>query len=272
MEEKYKKLAEQGYEINFGAVLSDTWADIKKYLGSYIGFFIVSMILIVIGFIFLLIPVLGGGLMFALMAGYMTYSRAAEKGDSSFGNFFLGFKSLGQLCIYGLILALMLSPFYFILIYFAMPWEYYMEIMQHPEDAVSIMEEMQYQMEGKQLYMSTIQYGTQFLMLIVNSLMVFALPLIVDRKMKAWDAIVTSFHVAKSKFWVIFAILFVTSLITTAGIIFTCLLGMVVLVPFQYLVPFTLYKKVFDSIDSGSEVDTFGIKEQDVNTENDEVR
>ena len=55
----------------------------------------------------------------------------------------------------------------------------------------------------------------------------FTLPLVVDRKMDFWQAIVTSWKVVGKHWWKTFAFVFVTSLINIAGLFCFCLGGLV---------------------------------------------
>lgn len=80
--------------------------------------------------------------------------------------------------------------------------------------------------------------------LLLSGLFMFTIPLIVDRKLGAIDAMATSFNTLKSQMWMALAFALVIGLLSGAGILLCCV-GIFVTAPLGILSLATLYRDFF---------------------------
>lgn len=78
---------------------------------------------------------------------------------------------------------------------------------------------------------------------VLSALTMFSIFLIVERGMDFWPAIVASYEVVKENFWVLLALVVVSSIISTLGFV-ACCVGVFVTMPFYSCVLAVAYRKV----------------------------
>ncbi len=78
----------------------------------------------------------------------------------------------------------------------------------------------------------------------------FAYPLIVDRKLKAIDAIKLSFRAGLANFWRLLGMMLLTGLMTAVGVI-ACYVGAFLVMPISYAAIAKAYEQVFGLSDGG---------------------
>ncbi len=78
----------------------------------------------------------------------------------------------------------------------------------------------------------------------------FAYPLIVDRKLKAIDAIKLSFRAGLANFWRLLGMMLLTGLMTAVGVI-ACYVGAFLVMPLSYAAIAKAYEQVFGLSDGG---------------------
>ena len=78
----------------------------------------------------------------------------------------------------------------------------------------------------------------------LSALLMFALFLIVDRKMDFWPACMASVDKVKTNFWPFFGLSLVLGLVATSGVI-VCCVGLLVTLPLVYCVTAVAYRDVF---------------------------
>jgi len=78
----------------------------------------------------------------------------------------------------------------------------------------------------------------------------FAYPLIVDRKLKAIDAIKLSFRAGLSNFWRLLGMMLLTGLMTTVGVL-ACYVGAFLVMPLSYAAIAKAYEQVFGLSEGG---------------------
>ena len=76
------------------------------------------------------------------------------------------------------------------------------------------------------------------------ALLMFALFLIVDRKMDFWPACMASVDKVKTNFWPFFGLALVLQVLTVAGLL-VCFVGLLITVPLVYCVTAVAYRDVF---------------------------
>jgi hypothetical protein len=79
---------------------------------------------------------------------------------------------------------------------------------------------------------------------------IFAYPLIVDRKLKAIDAIKLSFRAGLSNFWRLLGMMLLTGLMTIVGML-ACYVGAFLVMPLSYAAIAKAYEQVFGLSDGG---------------------
>jgi uncharacterized membrane protein len=83
-----------------------------------------------------------------------------------------------------------------------------------------------------------------FLLYAVQTLLIFGLFLIVDKRMEFWPASMESFNKVKTNFWPFLGLIVVTSIIGSIGTI-ACGIGVVVTAPIQACILTVAYREVF---------------------------
>jgi uncharacterized membrane protein len=78
----------------------------------------------------------------------------------------------------------------------------------------------------------------------VGTAVIFAIPLIVDKKMDFWPAVMASFNKIKPNFWMFLAYYLVVGLISGVGMI-ACGIGVLVTAPFSMIAVAVAYKDTF---------------------------
>jgi hypothetical protein len=82
------------------------------------------------------------------------------------------------------------------------------------------------------------------IMLLVSVGFIFAYPLIVERKLKGFDAVKLSFRAAMANFWRLFLMIILTSLLGLAGVLL-CYVGVFLVMPISYAAIDVAYEQVF---------------------------
>ncbi|MBX2959277.1 MAG: hypothetical protein KF732_04905 [Flavobacteriales bacterium] len=106
LNQKVEQLTTEGYEFKFGKYLSDGFDYFKAQAGLFIGFFVLSIVMIIAGSF---IPVIGSIasqiLSVTFFVGYFIVCNKIKLGSTvSFDDFFKGFSSIGQIAIIQLII------------------------------------------------------------------------------------------------------------------------------------------------------------------------
>lgn len=89
-----------------------------------------------------------------------------------------------------------------------------------------------------------------FVVIIISIGFTFVYPLLVDRRMAALDAIKLSFKAALSNFWRLLLLMFLTGLISVAGVLL-CYVGMFLAFPVTYGALAMAYEQVFGLAEPG---------------------
>ncbi len=238
------ELLTNGYDFNMGKYMGDGWDLFKKGAGSYIGFtivfFIMVMVLAFIPFVNLLLSVFE----YVLLAGIFIYSRNLLNNKGEFSNFFEGFNSFGQIFLYAIVLFLFTMPALVIFIIYLLPEGFMSSAMNGFADAEYMAEEL---IASFQENMGAIIFLYIAMMLYMMYLYIsysFTLVLIVDRKMKFWDAMELSRKVIAKNFFSFFGMYIVLGILLTLGTIVTCGLGMLIAIPYMNTVIFSAYNNI----------------------------
>jgi hypothetical protein len=238
------ELLTNGYDFNMGKYMGDGWDLFKKGAGSYIGFtivfFIIVMVLVFIPFVNILVSVFE----YVLLAGIFIFSRNLLNDKAEFSNFFEGFNSFGQIFLFAIVLFLFTMPALVIFIIYLLPEGFMNSAMNGFADAEYMAEEIIANFQDKMgaiifLYLVMILY-----MLYLYISYSFTIVLIVDRKMRFWDAMELSRKVIAKNFFSFFGMYIILGVLVTIGIIVTCGLGMLIAIPYMNLVIFSAYNNI----------------------------
>jgi hypothetical protein len=82
------------------------------------------------------------------------------------------------------------------------------------------------------------------LVMIISVGFIFAYPLIVDRRLKGFDAVKLSFKGGMANFWRLLGMMLLTNMLTSVGFMF-CVIGMFLVLPVSYGAIATAYEQVF---------------------------
>jgi uncharacterized membrane protein len=91
------------------------------------------------------------------------------------------------------------------------------------------------------------QLASLFVIYVAQTLLMFGLFLIVDKRMEFWPASMESFNKVKTNFWPFLGLLVVTSIIGSIGVI-ACGIGVVVTAPIQACILTVAYREVFNQV------------------------
>ncbi|MSR42956.1 MAG: DUF975 family protein [Pedosphaera sp.] len=233
------------FDLNIGDCLSRGWDLLKANFGVAVGVvllygFIIIVISLLgmipcIGIVFSLASMLvGGPLMGGLLYFFIKSSRRQQAGVE---DLFSGFKRnfihlvLAQI-VQGILVFVAILPGIVLTVVtlFAMGVRFENGVKPSPEAVLA----------GAAVLLVTV-----FVPIIYLSVRwAFTLPLVVDRKMDFWQAMVTSWKVVGKHWWKTFAFVFVASLINIAGLFCFCLGGLVT-VPWMLFTYASAYEEVF---------------------------
>lgn len=265
----YQQQTNRAYNFQMGRYMEEGWSIFKSAAGSFIGFTVVYFI---IYFVISLIPFVNLLAMFiapALIAGIFIYCRNMMHKKEDFGNFFEGFNFFGRIALFQLILFLFFIPFLILLFSVVFPVNVIPDLISGDYNPEWIGEDIAQSFENNFGLVALI-----YLLFLAGILYLYTsysltLPLIVDMNMGFWEAMETSRKVVGEKFFSFLGMYVVLGLLLMVGTIFTCGLGLLVLLPYLNTVIFATYDDIFKPTDVSleSQIDTFGSQQRDINTE-----
>lgn len=259
---KIEDVITYGYKFDMGKYMSIGWKNFKQEAGSYIGFTILYFVII---FAIALIPfanLLSSAIQYTLIAGIFIFTRNMLNGRETFGDFFSGFNSFGQIILFWLVLVLFMMPAIVIFVIYLIPAGVVPELITGNPDMDYIGELVEDMLSER---MGSIIYLYIFLMLYIIYLYIsysFTLVFIVDRGLSFWDAMEASRKVIAKNFFSFLGMYIVLALLITFGTIVTCGLGILVLIPYLYNVIFAAYDDIVgpeeDIADQNQNLEDFG--------------
>ena len=255
MKEHYEDLLENGFEFDYGKFIDGGWNIFKEKASSYIGYFWLSIILFILAVAIFIIPVIGTigalGLFMAIQMGYFTFTKAQLNESAEFSNFFDAFKNYWQLLINILFLLIIFLPIYIVMFFLLdPPIGVYMDMINNPENIQASIVEITKWSEENRLRNMLVQYGSSIIIGIINTLFMFSYMFIIDKGMKATDALWLSRKIVSKRFLNFIIMAIAVNAIVFAGILFTCFIGTMVVVPLSMCINYFMY----DSICNNKEV------------------
>ncbi|MGE0561917.1 MAG: hypothetical protein AB7O47_08885 [Flavobacteriales bacterium] len=251
LNEKVQLLTSNGYEFKFGKYLSDGLDYFKTQAGYFIGFFVVSILMVMVaGFI----PVVGTFvsqiLSATLLVGYFIAARKIKHGNSiTFDDFFKGFSSIGQISIIQLILfgfsLILLMP---LLVYaFSVLFSGIIDGIKENSfnNNLSPREMLEFfSVDGLiPLFIITI-----ILLMFMQTIYSFAVVNAHFFKASAWESMEASRKVIQTKFFHFFGLIIVIALINLLGVL--CLfVGLLVTVPMSYTIMYAAFDDIMEPDD-----------------------
>jgi uncharacterized membrane protein len=214
-----EELHANGFNFDFGKYFNTGWNAMKEDVGQYILFTFVAILILLVSIITIVGPVL---IALPLFSGYMTYGRKVLRNEPrDFNDFFGGFKSFGPLVGFTFLMLLGYSVVALPLLLFAgFDAGWFEAIASDPESAADIV------LTG----MLPVQLAVTLVSIVVQTLLFFAIPLIVIGKLGSISAIGWSFKIAGKNFWWILLYIFVVGFIQQGGML-ACYIGLLFTVP-----------------------------------------
>ena len=246
LNEKVQQLTTEGYEFKFGKYLSDGFDYFKAQAGLFIGFFVVSFIMIIVAsFIPLAGSIASSVLSLTFLVGYYIVCSKIKQGQHvAFDDFFKGFASIGQITIIQLILLgftlviflpLLIFGFttLFSAIFSAIKSGGFQENMSN-EELIAL-----FNIDGLvPLFIITI-----LLIMFMQTIYTFSAANSYFFKANAWQSMEASRKIIQQKFFHFFGLMLVIMLINILGVV--CLfVGLLVTIPLSY----TIMYSAFDDI------------------------
>ncbi len=221
-------LLQRGYRLRVMDSLQDGWQIVSQHLGSFVGFTLLTFLMVIASICLLFLPLLFAG---NLIAGYYAVSMRIKKGQSiTFSDFFDGFRNsnFAQILLANLVISLMTSLAYI-------------------------------PMYGLQTFLSVdpnlindpkILAGFSLLALIgvcgaiyITILYLFTIPLILDHRLDFWPAMELSRKITQSQWPSYLGLYSLLSLLGFVGIL-TCGLGTLVTSPLWFAAIIAAYDQV----------------------------
>lgn len=244
----------EGYTFDLGDFIGKGFSLFGKDAGIYIGFCLVAFI---INFVVGLVPFLSivGGLLVgpALASGYYFYQKASNgelAGNSSFNNFFDGFKNpawlqlvLGNLVIsifVGIIAVIVAIP-----LFMGVGFEFFQQLasagsMTDPDE----IQEMAAMIFGSKIFLSILILI--LVVMLVAVLWVLTPQFIIFKGYSFWDAMEASRKVVMKNYLKFLILLLVLGILVALGAML-CLVGLLVAVPVMYLALYAAFKHIFSN-------------------------
>lgn len=241
---KIEDITTYGYQFDLGRYMSTGWNNFKQEAGSYIGFTILYFIIAVVIAFIPFANILSSAIQYTLVAGLFIFTRNMLNGRETFGDFFTGFNSFGQIILFWLVLLLFLMPAIVIFILYLIPADVFTEIISGNPDTDYIAELLGTMFTER---MGSIVYLYIFLMLYIFYIYIsysFTLIFIVDRGMSFWDAMESSRKVIAKNFFSFLGMYIILFLLMAIGTVVSCGLGVLVLLPYLYNVIFAAYDDI----------------------------
>ncbi|MEO1053291.1 MAG: hypothetical protein AAFX87_21845 [Bacteroidota bacterium] len=266
----FQKVIDEGYYLDIGKSMSDGWELFKKGASSFIGFtviFIVILIIISEVMEYVPVPLVGSFisdlLLACLTAGFFVFAFHLTSRQEDFGQFFEGFQDIAQLGIFQIVYNLIQIPILIIITLLIIPWELFLELSSGG------ITDLEYFLEEMQGILATEFVGRAILgIFLAAALSIYigisyslVIPLITLGKLSFWEAMETSRKVTAQKFFTFFGLYLIMGLIVGIGTLITCLLGIIVLIPFYFCTVYAVYTSIFkEAADQGpltGELDMF---------------
>lgn len=251
LNEKVQQLTSKGYDFKFSQYLSEGFNYFKAQAGYFIGFFVVSILMVMIaGFIPVVGSIASQILSITFLVGYFIVARNIKHGKNvSFDDFFKGFLSIGQISIIQLILfgftLLIIAP---LLIYgFTMLFSVIIEVFKHNSfnDKMSFAEFLDLiSIDGLiPLFIITLIF-----LMFMQTIYSFAAVNAHFFKSSAWESMEASRKVIQTKFFHFFGLIIVIMLINLLGVL--CLVvGILVTVPLSYTIMYAAFDDIMQPDD-----------------------
>lgn len=246
LDEKVKQLTTEGYEFKLGQYLTDGYEYFKAQAGIFIGFFVLSIIMVIVASFIPLVGSLASQILsLTFFVGYFIVCNKIKLGETvSFDDFFKGFTSIGQIAIIQLILTgfsiVLLMPLlifgftvFFSGLFGAIKADSFEEPIS-PEDLLAM-----FNVDG----LIPLIIITVILFMFMQTIYTFAAANTHFFKVGSWEAMEASRKVIQKKFFQFFALFLVIALINVLGTL--CLfIGLLVTVPMSY----GIFYAAFDDI------------------------
>jgi hypothetical protein len=236
------------HKFSLDKALEEAWNSIKTQIGVSIGFTLVAMLLIVLAIISCV------GIIFVvphLSVGLVLMGLAICRKNLELGQLWKGFSAYGDVLFEFLLLALVgllvSVPFYIPGIFAfisQMPPVEQLETME-PEEIVTLYE----QTAG---VWNALTYLSWPISMYIQSRVLLAYPLIVERKVPAIQAIKISIAATKDQQWLIFGTQFLVGALSGFGILFCCV-GILFTMPFGYAILGSVIRQIWGETDTPGE-------------------
>lgn len=246
LNEKVQQLTTEGYEFKFSKYLSDGFDYFKTQAGLFIGFFVISFIIIIAAsFIPLVGSIASSVLSLTFLVGYYIVCSKIKQGNHvAFDDFFKGFSSIGQITIiqlillgFTLIIFLPLLIFGFSIFFSGIFSAIKANSFQEPQSVEELL--ALFNVDGLiPLFIITV-----ILIMFMQTIYTFSAANSHFFKANSWQSMEASRKVIQQKFFHFFGLMLVIMLINVLGTL--CLLiGLLVTIPLSY----TIMYSAFDDI------------------------
>ena len=270
---QFDKVINEGYSFDMGKYMDEGWKTFKKEAGSFIGFTLLFMLLIIIISVIPFVSIVSGIINYCFFAGFFIYIRKLESNKQEFGDFFQGFNFFGQIFLFRLIVFLFMVPLIILVFIFVFPFDALPELFEGTSDPQYFMESLMENLKGGTMFILSILIIIAIAIYITISYSL-VIPLIVDAKLGFWEAMETSRKVVAKKFLNFMAFFILLYFIAVFGMIFTCFLGVLVIIPYFSAITYSMYDNILkpNHDDLSSQIAGFGQSSGDVNTESEDEK
>lgn len=234
----------ENYKFDISLYFRRGWALFKLGSGSFVGFTILFIIIMIMVALSPFINVIGGLFQYCLIGGIYIFCRNLMNNKDEFAQFFQGFNHFIPILIFFLIISIFLMPLSYVFTNQVIPpgmLEQYLAGEIRPNDFINAISQT---VEANYNYVMTLLVLITIVALYLHVSYSFTLPLIVDSKLQFWNAMESSRKIIAQKFFHFLGMYLLLGLILLASMILTCGIGIIVSLPFSLCVVFSAYDEI----------------------------
>ena len=245
----------EGYEFQLNSYFSEAWRRFKHEAGPFIG---MGLLFLIINIFLSYLPYfnfLNGFITTLLFSGFYVFCRNMDLQTQTGADFLKGLNYTIPIMMYQVLVFLIIAPLFLIVFSSIMPTSTMFELFSGNISPSDIKEHIQLdsiQNTGFFMLQVLLVFGIAIYVSVSYSL---SIPLIIDAKLGFWEAMELSRKTIGRHFfsflffWILYAFFIAFATILTLG------LGLIVLIPFSYVLLFEIYDQIFKPLDELESID-----------------
>jgi uncharacterized membrane protein len=254
IQDKVQELTSNDYEFKFGEYFSRGWQLFGKKPGHYIGFFALTMLMLMVTAFIPLVGSIGAQILGGvLMVGFFAFSRNIQYNNNpSFDDLFKAFNSFGKIAVIQLIILgftiVIIMP---LLIFgFANFFSGFLDLIQNPDyydnNPAAILE--MFDLEA----MIPLAIITYLFLFFIQTIYMFANPIAHFFNASAWDSMEASRKIIQKKFFHFFGLIILLAIMNFAGAM-CFFIGLIVTIPLTFNTMYAAFDDILKPTETGND-------------------